>query len=471
MLPIDKDVEMLCEFGLTLNQARVYLAICQLGIAQVGKVSRVSRVRREDVYRILPKLEKMGLIEKILSTPAKIRATPLEEALSLLIKHEKDTHDQKLTALITKKDELLKHFKGNRKRLKEEEEDTQFSLISGKEAIISKGTNILKNVNSEIDMIASRKKLLGLLTALALPFKQAIKRGAKIRIITEMPEEEDPLPRLIEENLSPGTSVRLKYAETLPSHFIIVDNKEMMISTTTHGAMAEYPALWTNNGPLIEPLQKTFEDLWHTSMDWSNFKAESETERLSRFLKQLKPTEHVIFVYETQESKYDVLFNYIKHGLENGEAAVYVCSEATPAQIKTAMKLFGIDVEKYEKSGALKILYYTEIYIINGKFSIENTLSLWNKYHKEALANGFKGLRVTGEMACFFEHNLVKDLLEYEKSLHEVLSIPIVAICSYRSDKLKNMDDPIYLYRELTKAHGTVLYEGTDKTLGRMVLR
>jgi sugar-specific transcriptional regulator TrmB len=470
LLPIDKDVEMLCEFGLTPNQARVYLAICQLGIDSVGKVSRVSRVRREDVYRILPKLEKMGLIEKILGTPAKIRATPLEEALSLLIKHEKDTHDQKLTTLITKKDELLNHFKEKRK-LTVEEEDTEFSLISGREAILSKATNILKHVNNEIDMIASRRKLFGLLTALALPFKQAIKRGAKMRIITELPEEEDPLPRLIEENLSPGASVKLKYAETLPSHFIIFDNREMMISTTTHGAMAEYPALWTNNGPLIEPLQKTFEDMWHSSMNWSNFKAESETERLKRFITQLKPTDHVIFVYETQESKYDVLFNYIRHGLENGEAAVYVCSEATPAQIKTAMKLFGIDVEKYEKANALNVLHYKEFYIIDGKFSIENTLSLWNKYYQEALAKGFKGLRVTGEMACFFEHNLVKDLLEYEKSLHKVLSIPIVAICSYRSDKLKSVDDPIALYRELTKAHGAVLYEGTDQTLGRMVIR
>jgi len=238
-----------------------------------------------------------------------------------------------------------------------------------------------------------------------------------------------------------------------------------------HGVVGEYPALWTNNGPLIEPLQKSFEDLWHSSVNWSNFKAESEIEKLKRFITQLKPTDHVIFVYETQESKYDVLFNYIKHGLENGEAAVYVCSEATPAQIKTAMKLFGIDVEKYEKSGALKILYYTEIYIINGKFSIENTSGMWNKYYKEALAKEFKGLRVTGEMACFFEHNLVKDLLEYEKSLHNVLGIPIIAICSYHSDKLKNVDDPIDLYRELTKAHSTVLYEGTDQTLGRMVIR
>ena len=55
---------MLSDFGLTHNQAKVYLAIAQLGLASVSQASKASNVRREDVYRIMPKLEKMGLIEK-----------------------------------------------------------------------------------------------------------------------------------------------------------------------------------------------------------------------------------------------------------------------------------------------------------------------------------------------------------------------------------------------------------------------
>ncbi|NIQ05427.1 MAG: TrmB family transcriptional regulator, partial [Candidatus Korarchaeota archaeon] len=85
------NVKLLSEFGLTPNQARVYLTIARLKLATVRQISRISNVRREDVYRMLPKLEKMGLAEKLLGRPLKIRATPVEEGLSLLIKHEEDT--------------------------------------------------------------------------------------------------------------------------------------------------------------------------------------------------------------------------------------------------------------------------------------------------------------------------------------------------------------------------------------------
>ena len=72
----------------------MYIAVVQLGIASVSQVSKISKVRREDIYRILPKLGKMGLIEKILGKPAKIRASPVEEALPILVKREKDVADE-----------------------------------------------------------------------------------------------------------------------------------------------------------------------------------------------------------------------------------------------------------------------------------------------------------------------------------------------------------------------------------------
>ncbi|NIU39390.1 hypothetical protein GWN65_05330, partial [Candidatus Bathyarchaeota archaeon] len=90
MPPLNKNAEMLSDFGLTHNQAKVYIAIARLRLATVSQISKVSKVRREDVYRILPKLEKMGLVEKLLGKPTKIRATPVEEALPILIKHEED---------------------------------------------------------------------------------------------------------------------------------------------------------------------------------------------------------------------------------------------------------------------------------------------------------------------------------------------------------------------------------------------
>jgi sugar-specific transcriptional regulator TrmB len=470
MLTSDENIKILSDFGLTANQAKVYVTIVHLGIASVGQISKISGVRREDVYRAMPKLEKLGLIERVLGTPTKIRAIPVDDALDILIKHEKDRASQKVSELATKKEEFLKNFKRNSVLL-EEKSDSQFSLISEREAILSKASALVRSAKKEIDAISSRQKTSEFIFAFADLLKKAIKRGVKIRIITEMPEEEDHVPRIIDEQLSPGESLKLKYAEKLPTHCLMVDGKEMLVTTSTDARLAERPSLWTNSVSLIEPLQREFEDVWHTSVNRSSVKAENETEKVMRFIKQLKPSDHVIFVYETPEAKFNVLFNYLKYGLDNGEAALYVCSEATPGQIKNAMKNFGIDVGEREKTGALKILPYSDFYIIDGKFSITNTLDLWSKFYKEALRKGFKGLRVTGETACFFKYNMVKELVEYEKALHRTLEIPMIAICSYRVDRLNKVEDPINLYSELARAHGTVLFTGMDQSLGRMELR
>ena len=75
--------------GLTPNQAKVYQTILKLGSATFSQISKASSVRREDVYKVLPALEKMGLAEKLLGKPAIIRATPVAGALASLIFDEK----------------------------------------------------------------------------------------------------------------------------------------------------------------------------------------------------------------------------------------------------------------------------------------------------------------------------------------------------------------------------------------------
>ena len=85
----DENTDLLLGLGLTLNQAKVYLAILKLEKGTVNQITKYSKVRREDVYRILPYLEQMGLIEKLMGKPAVIKATPISDALSFLLAEEK----------------------------------------------------------------------------------------------------------------------------------------------------------------------------------------------------------------------------------------------------------------------------------------------------------------------------------------------------------------------------------------------
>jgi len=266
-------------------------------------------------------------------------------------------------------------------------------------------------------------------------------------------------------------SVDLRYADLPSSHYMIVDFAEALIATTTEENMAENPCLWTNSDSLAGVFQGNFENLWHNSISWKIIETTAVPEKLIGYMERLGPSNHLIFVYDSPEAKYNVLFNYLKVGLEKGEAGVYVTSDESPSQIREAMKRFGIEVEKYEKTGALNISRYEDIYIADGEFNMATTMNSWNKLYSKALENGFKGLRVTGETAWFFNRKLIPELIEYEKSLHKVMDLPMIAICAYNANNLNKTEDPVNTYSELARAHGTVLFTGLDKKLGRMEIR
>jgi len=461
---------MLCDFGLTPNQAKVYLSIVQLGIAPVGKVSKLSKVRREDIYRILPKLEQMGLLERILGKPTRIRAIPLDDALTILITREKDTAEKRVSGLMAKKEDLLKHLKANSKKTILEEEETQFALLPTREAIVNKGIIILKKAEKEIDLITSASEFYHLFPPFAEQFERALKRRVKVRIVLEVHGLEEPLKN-IKEYFKTDTHFEMKYAYHRLSHYIIVDYRQVLMATSPEPPLGESPYLWTDNRSFVGLMQENFEDLWHSSMDTKSLETSGVPEKISQFVEKLRPTDHIIFVYQSSEAKHNVLFNYIRVGLESGEAGIYVASDEKPTEIRDAMKEFGIPVEEHEKAGRLKVLGCKDVYVIDGKFEIPTTMGIWKKYYNEALSKGFKGLRVTGEMACFFKHQLLHELVDYENSLHRVLDLPMIAICAYNAEDLTKAFNPINLYNELVKAHGTVLFAGMDNKMGKIEIR
>jgi len=469
MTYFDRDAVMLCGFGLTPNQAKVYLAIVQLGIAPVGRVSKVSKVRREDVYRILPKLERMGLTEKILGTPAKVRATPLEDALSILIKREKDQAEKKISTLMTKKDELLKHVKANNKKIRFEDEETQFALLSTGDAILNRLIAVIKNARKEINVVTSAGEFYHFLPVVAEPLEKAVKKRVKVRVILEV-QDRYPLKE-IENYLSPRAPLDIKCVYQSLSHYVIVDYAQALIATSPEPPLGEHPHLWTSNKSFVGLMQENFEGLWHSSLNSQSIETEAIPDKAVHFVETLKPSDHIIFVYQSEEAKHNVLFNYIRLGLENGEAGVYVTSSEGLSEIRDGMKQFGIPVDKYERTGALRVLRHDEVYIIDGKFDIPTTIGMWNKLYNEAVAKGFKGLRVTGEMTCFFKHDLLQELVEYETALHKILDLPMIGICAYNAEDLTKAFNPINLYNELVNAHGTVLFAGIDNKLGKIEIR
>jgi sugar-specific transcriptional regulator TrmB len=434
----DKRILALLEFGLTNVQARVYLALAQLKLASIAEISAFSKVRREEVYRSLPRLESLGLVEKTLDSPIKIKATPVDQALSTLLRQEQEQITEKMKSLEAKRRELIQHFEVAPNTPNNHEEKAGFGLLSKRESILSKVASIIKNVELELNVVYGSNKLIQFFYTCSEELKQAARRGVKLRMITDLQAKSKYTQEIIEEQLSPRASFDISYAELPLSHFLVSDFKEALLSTSTEGNLAERSCLWTNNVSLIHALRGNFESLWQTAMRPEDPAEKSIHSKVLESMRKLRPTNHAMLIYDSLEAKHQILSSYLNAGLTNNEAGIYVVSEETSMAIRAAMKKYGIDAEKHEKIGALQILNSDYVYMRDGKFDTEKAINFWKEQYYQALEKKFGGLRVMGETAFFFNNRLVPDLVNYEKNL---------------------------------QAHGPVLFTALDQKLGMIEIR
>ncbi|NIQ05428.1 MAG: hypothetical protein GWO20_06780, partial [Candidatus Korarchaeota archaeon] len=158
---------------------------------------------------------------------------------------------------------------------------------------------IIENAEKEIDIVSSRGQIMQLLYRFSEQIKKNMKKGIKMRVVSELPDYEDSLPRVLEEQFSPGKCLELRYSDLPSSHYMIADYKEALIVTATEGNMAEHPCLWTNSESLLAVFQGNFENLWHNSTSWKHIETTAVPEKVIGFMEKLRPTNHLIFVYDS----------------------------------------------------------------------------------------------------------------------------------------------------------------------------
>jgi sugar-specific transcriptional regulator TrmB len=254
----DESTELLLGLGLTLNQAKVYLAILKLEKTTVGQVARFSKVRREDVYRLLPSLEQMGLVERSLGKPTEVRATLISDSLALLVAEEKKRAEERLTGMRSIVQKLsLKEWK--QPPLGEE---SIYILIAKKKAILAKTSGLIRNSRKEVALIADKGGIMPVLAKFSDEYRLAIKKGAQVRLLFEGDSPDGFLKEQVKRFIGDGDSVHVRFHHEALNHFIMSDDKEALITTSKESGLGESPSLWTNNRNLIGVLRTSFESDW-----------------------------------------------------------------------------------------------------------------------------------------------------------------------------------------------------------------
>jgi len=150
---------------------------------------------------------------------------------------------------------------------------------------------------------------------------------------------------------------------------------------------------------------------------------------------------HICHFYKTKQDLIDVLVPFFKAGLENNEFCMWVTSEPLSVkEAKTALDAVLSNLDEYFKKGQIEILDYKDWYTKTGEFNADVVLKGWIKKEEQALAKGFDGLRLTGNLFWIPKKDWA-NLTKYEESVNNVIGkYKMIAICSYSLEKCNSSE-------------------------------
>jgi len=250
-------VQTLMGLGLTLLQAKTYLTLAKLGVADVKTISKVTNVARQDGYRVTPKLQKLGLAEKIISTPTLYKAIPLKMGLSILLQQKVEEN----TELQEKTKALFTNFEENCGSGIALQEEPQFIITSERTLFHKRIAEATDSAQTSKDAIYTLEGCKAILFHHHQHLKRAINRGVKIRIISEKPENQQSIQKLTRD-LTKNPLFALKYTSTLtPICLMVFDNQEVHLRMTE--GKGPVPSFWSNNPNIVNLSKKYFEEMWN----------------------------------------------------------------------------------------------------------------------------------------------------------------------------------------------------------------
>ncbi|MGA2523366.1 MAG: helix-turn-helix domain-containing protein [Candidatus Bathyarchaeia archaeon] len=254
----DKRVQNLIKFGLTFSQATVYLTLIKLGESNVKRISEATNIARSEVYRVINTLEKTGFAVRIIGVPTMYKATPIRQVYHQLFQNKVNQY----TKLKEEAKDLIKSIEASNDELAFPEDEQELILISSKRLHDKKVDFADNETKSSIDILGDFKGLRAKVFCQGHIHEKALKRGVKIRIITDEPEGE--LHGKFSQ-LENDSSFQVRYVPSpIAIRLAIYDRKKMFLSVArTMNEML--PCLWSNNSVLANIVMAYFEELWETS--------------------------------------------------------------------------------------------------------------------------------------------------------------------------------------------------------------
>lgn len=127
--------------------------------------------------------------------------------------------------------------------------------------------------------------------------------------------------------------------------------------------------------------------------------AHDQNRELEQRLWRLQAGDHLCCLYASEEEHRTLLAPFMRQGLERHEKVLYIADDHTAGHIIAYLTSDGVEVKPYLQGGQLSVLSSDESYVHAGVFDPDRMIALLRSETERAAGQGYKALRVTGEMS------------------------------------------------------------------------
>lgn len=248
----------LLKFGLSQNQARVFIYLGKYGQKSAPEVSKALEIPRTETYFIINTLQNKGIVTAEFSTPTKYSTLPIGEAILTLVKSEQE----KVKVLAMQERELTELW-NEIPAFMVETSDTKkekMQMLQGTPQINSKIKSLINNTKDELCLFCTEKDLSRLYYA---DFFELLSDSiSDFKIIVSPARKMPEHARQIDKNkikIMPGN----KWGELC---FLVRDSDEVMffLRNANHISHNVF-AMWADSPALIASMRMLFELCWTNS--------------------------------------------------------------------------------------------------------------------------------------------------------------------------------------------------------------
>lgn len=256
-LKLDKIKNELIKFGLSRNQAKVFIYLGKYGSKMAHEIASALQIPRTETYHILNSLQNKGIVTTELAHPTKYSAIEMRKAIIILIKQEQE----KVDSFSEREEELTTLWKEIPFFAVETDESKleKMQMLQGSTPIIHKIQSMIHESREDFRIFCSERDLSRFYHSDIFDLFEESSTELKL-VISPSQKKPDFLSSIDPQK------IRLIPKNTENKCFIVSDSKEMLVflRNATHPSHRTF-ACWSDSTSLIDIMTSFFDLSWETA--------------------------------------------------------------------------------------------------------------------------------------------------------------------------------------------------------------